>query len=99
MISSSLPNPFFLISICREEGKQPGAPPPPHFGSTPGYMHTHERIKSYLKGALLEHKRAKKRILQREVVTMRIEFVLLNIGKSVYKLEMQSIFIVGGTNF
>jgi len=43
-------------------------------------MHTHERIKSDLKGALQEHKRAKKRILQTEVVTKRIEFVLLKIG-------------------
>jgi len=52
----------------------------PHFGSTPGYMHTPERIKSELNGALQEYKRAKKRILQKGVVTMRTEFVLLEIG-------------------
>ena len=52
----------------------------PYFGSTPGYIHTHERIKSDLIGALQEFKRAKKRILQREAVTMRTEFVLLKMG-------------------
>jgi len=70
---------IFLISICGEEGKQPGAP----LTLGPRLVtctHTHKQIKSDLIGALQEYKRAKKRILQRDVVTMRIKFVLLKIG-------------------